>query len=493
MAYIYDLSDTWNAAGTTFFGIKMNVTNSASASGSKLLSLQVASTEYFGVDKDGNVTIGNGGDLNISSATGGDASKIYNDAEDLYFATNGSNRMLINSSGNIGIGNVSPGAKLDVTGNIRLSASSPNIELNNGGPMVYSTASNTLMFATGGGPSSPVERMRINSSGNVGIGTSSPGSLLEVNGNTAIRGTAYFGSSLHGNVASDSNTLYLRGTNIAFQNSAGSGTYAYINSSGNFGIGTGSPKTRLQASAATTKNAPTLGSATDAPFYLSNSDTAYGLVIGNSSADGRVWFQAQRTDSSATAYNITLNEAGGNVGIGVSTPSGKLDVRGATGTTAIINSYNDSTTGNVYSYFSNLQNTGNSTSSYHYAGVTQGVNIWYLYGNGTSSWSSDQRLKKNIESTRDGYLDDLCQLRVVKYNWHTDADDKPRELGLIAQEVEAVFPGLVEEALQDIDDTGIRYKVLKGSVLPYMLLKALQEANAKIEALTARVAQLEGN
>jgi len=140
MAYIYDLSDTWNASGTAFYGIKMNVTNTASASGSKLLSLQVASTEYFGVDKDGNVTIGNGGDLRLSSANGGDASIIYNDAEDLYFQTNGSTRLLINSSGNFGFGNTSPGAKVDITGNIRLSASSPNIELNNGGPMVYSTA-----------------------------------------------------------------------------------------------------------------------------------------------------------------------------------------------------------------------------------------------------------------------------------------------------------------------------------------------------------------
>jgi hypothetical protein len=102
-----------------------------------------------------------------------------------------------------------------------------------------------------------------------------------------------------------------------------------IDSSGNVGIGTSAPKTRLQASAAGQKNAPTLGSATDAPFYLSNNDTGYGLVIGNSAADGRVWLQAQRTDGTATAYNLTLNEAGGNVGIGTSSPGQKLTVQGA--------------------------------------------------------------------------------------------------------------------------------------------------------------------
>lgn len=186
-------------------------------------------------------------------------------------------------------------------------------------------------------------------------------------------------------------------------------------------------------------------------------------------------------------------DASGNVGIGTSGPSSRLDVRASSGTTAVISSYNTTTSGDASNYYSDLQSNANSTSSYHYAGVTQGVNIWYLYGNGTSSWTSDQRLKKNIVTTRDGYLDDLNKLRVVRYNWRADADDKPQELGLIAQEVEEVFPGLVEEALHTLDDTDIKYKVLKGSVLPYMLLKALQEASAKIDALTARVAQLEGN
>jgi hypothetical protein len=104
MAYIYDLSDTWNASGTTFYGIKMNVTNTASAAGSKLVSLQVGGTEYFGVDKNGDVRIGNGGDLKISSATGGDDSIIYNDAEDLYFNINGAVRAVITSSGNVLVG-----------------------------------------------------------------------------------------------------------------------------------------------------------------------------------------------------------------------------------------------------------------------------------------------------------------------------------------------------------------------------------------------------
>lgn len=104
MAYIYDLTDTWNAGGTTFYGIRLNVTNSASAAGSKLISLQVGGSELFGVDKDGRVGVGTSSpscllDVNSnkfrvrtaktpSSASGtGDAGDICWDASYIYVCT----------------------------------------------------------------------------------------------------------------------------------------------------------------------------------------------------------------------------------------------------------------------------------------------------------------------------------------------------------------------------------------------------------------------
>lgn len=92
------------------------------------------------------------------------------------------------------------------------------------------------------------------------------------------------------------------------------------------GAGTGA-KTRLQVTAAGFLNAPALGSATGAPFYFTNADAAYGLVSGVAT-DGRTWFQSQRTDGTASAGNLTLNEAGGNVGIGTNSVSYKLEVGG---------------------------------------------------------------------------------------------------------------------------------------------------------------------
>jgi hypothetical protein len=110
-------------------------------------------------------------------------------ADTIAFAEGGVESMRLDSNGNVGVGTTSPGTKLDVAGNLRLSAANPVIELNNGGAQIYSTVTNTLQFATGGGIGSPTERARIDSSGNFGIGTSSPAYRLVVQdsgGETAL-------------------------------------------------------------------------------------------------------------------------------------------------------------------------------------------------------------------------------------------------------------------------------------------------------------------
>jgi len=61
---IFDLTDTWNAAGTTFTAIKMSVTDTASAAGSLLMDLQVGGTSKFNVDKFGDVR---GSNFRVSS------------------------------------------------------------------------------------------------------------------------------------------------------------------------------------------------------------------------------------------------------------------------------------------------------------------------------------------------------------------------------------------------------------------------------------------
>lgn len=169
------------------------------------------------------------------------------------------------------------------------------------------------------------------------------------------------------------------------------------------------------------------------------------------------------------------------VNSGANSPIAGVSNLGALPSASFTNNGSGST---VFGVASSIAAGGNNTASYHYAGITQGVALWYLYGNGTSSYTSDARVKKNIETTRDGYLEDVCALRVVKYNWYVDDDDTPRELGFIAQEVEQVFPGLVCDALHETKDGEI-HKVLKASVLVPILVKAVQELAAEVAALKA--------
>ena len=61
MAYIYDLSDQWAASGTTFTGIKLNVTDTASAAGSLLMDLQVGGVSKLAIDKTGRIVVPVGG------------------------------------------------------------------------------------------------------------------------------------------------------------------------------------------------------------------------------------------------------------------------------------------------------------------------------------------------------------------------------------------------------------------------------------------------
>jgi hypothetical protein len=187
-------------------------------------------------------------------------------------------------------------------------------------------------------------------------------------------------------------------------------------------------------------------------------------------------------------------DSSGSVIVGISTnPLGRLRVDIPSNTVPAIHASNNfAASSGLNTFYSSLGNGVNSvanTNCFHLQAVSQGSAIYYLYGNGTTSFTSDARLKKNIETARNGYLDDLMKLRLVKYQWKSNEDSSPKELGLLAQEVEEVFAGLVQDANVEID--GITPKVLKASVLPFMLLKAIQELKATVDAQAARIAALE--
>ncbi len=184
---------------------------------------------------------------------------------------------------------------------------------------------------------------------------------------------------------------------------------------------------------------------------------------------------------------------------GLTGPSGADGAPGLTGATGVLNNgtavgnttYWDGTQWVVNSGF--LYNNGNAVGI---GGVPTSTYTLQVFGrlktNGFNE-TSDRRLKKNI-NTLNSALATVLQLRGVSYNWKTQAEldkeqmhtksaldpnnpDKP-EIGLIAQEVEKVLPGVV---ITDKDG----FKSVEYSKLVAVLVEALKEQQATIDQLKA--------
>jgi hypothetical protein len=104
---------------------------------------------------------------------------------------------------------------------------------------------------------------------------------------------------------------------------------------------------------------------------------------------------------------------------------------------------------------------------------------------------SDIKLKENITDATPK-LSGLLDVRVVNYNLIAQPDVK--QIGVIAQELEIIFPALVKESPDlddDGEDLGTTTKSVKYSVFVPMLIKAIQEQQTIIESLEARITALE--
>jgi hypothetical protein len=352
---------------------------------------------------------------------------------DLAFLRQGSEQMRLTSTG-LGIGTSTPSTKLQVNGNVYLGGAARNIYadngsgiffngLNNFGSGIYSDGSGTaLKFQT-----SSADRMTLDSSGNLGIGTSSPGYKLHVsstastagyftgtgavttidldntnaNGwgsNIAIRtgGTAagYFGTigSLLGNTTQD----------LAVYATAGNGFRVYTNgnnermrldSSGNLGIGTSSPAQKLDVvGSAQIGNAST--NASVARFYNNNSELYIGVDSSTGGNTGTAYAQYflgigayPMTFWTNTTERMRLDSSG-NLGLGV-TPSawwsGSRAIQVGNGA-----SFEGRTGSNIASMGSNyFINTSGVSTYISSAAATQyyqsaGQHIWQNAASGTA-------------------------------------------------------------------------------------------------------------
>jgi hypothetical protein len=266
--------------------------------------------------------------------------------------------MRITSAGNVGIGTTSPSQKLQVIGNgaFFTSGGTPLVSVNNGTVdnyigvnltegLIGTSNSYPLVFRT-----NDTERMRITSAGNVGIGTSSPDALLTVNT------IASFGDGAVGTPSiahkGDLNTgLWFPAADTIAASTSGSERMR-ITSGGNVGIFTSSPGTRLDVrfetnpatdngvgnnvlrvwtavtQAADVGGAIGLGGyATTAPDSVSFAQIA-GRKENSTSANYRGYMQFATLDQGGTMSERMRIDSNGNVGIGTTSPTAKLDIRG---------------------------------------------------------------------------------------------------------------------------------------------------------------------
>lgn len=210
------------------------------------------------------------------------------------------------------------------------------------------------------------------------------------------------------------------------------------------------------------------------------SAAAPALVGATGGATTGVWFPAASTVAFANAGvesaridssgNFTVNT--GLMGIGMaSVGTVRLSVAASS---AFIMIGRDSTGTTDQFRISPNGNVGNTT--------------------GTYGALSDRKLKENIVDATPK-LQDICKVRIVNYNLKASLGyEDHKQIGVIAQEIEQIFPGLVDES-PDTDkegvDLGTTTKSVKMSLLVPMLVKAIQEQQTLITALTARITALE--
>jgi hypothetical protein len=490
----------------------------------------------------------------------------------------GTERMRIDSSGNVGIGTSSPSSKLTVNNG--------NVEIQSGNSLLIRPADNSndtrlVALTTGGldvvwGGATSTSIMNWSNGGNVGIGTTSPIRKLTVSAagtvEFVLQDTSQAANSRNWRVFNASNALFFGTLNDA--GTAGN-DYLVINSSGNVGIGTITPTTGYKLNVGSTSAVLTLEGAAITLFTSGGLTSSVGGVLnfrpqlgttindifnlsicaydhsGDGNADGLsingsdgVSFS---TGGNSRSERMRINSSG-NVGIGTSSPSGKLDVRGAsyfgTPNTFIIGDdggsdgafFNETASLPMRFLTAGSERMRIDSSGHVLVGTTSsdgtavgvrlfGTNqvqasksgdwsfrmgrrdstgiiteVYYnstrvgdIATNGTGTTynsASDYRLKENVQPMV-GALARVGALKPVTFTWKsTSTNDE----GFLAHELQAVVPQAVRGEKDEVDADGKPvYQSIDTSVLVATLTAAIQEQQALITSLTARIAALESN
>jgi len=360
-------------------------------------------------------------------------------ADTIAFTEGGAESMRITSAGNVGIDITSPAYRLQVRRAGGVGSLGVNIDTTVGftrDVQYYSVADSTSgttghAFYVRNGTATDNLAMRIDNAGNVGIGTSSPATKLE------IKGTHVAGKGLL-NLIADAGTRY---TALSFTND-------------------------------TTQRAILFYDNTDSLLNVYGA-AGQGVVI---------------TTNDAERMRIT---SAGNVGIGTSSPAVPLEVVGqirSSGSTARamyifgaagVKPYLTINEFGVRDWDLSAGNFSSGTFSIQ-SGGSNGV---YLNGAAATSWSSasDERVKTDLKPIENAATK-VSTLRAVTGRYKTDEVGVSRSF-LIAQDVQAVLPEAVGAAVMSdgSEVLGLAYT----EVIP-LLVAAIKELKAEIDLLKGK-------
>ena len=540
-----------------------------------------------------NTTVG----VAITQSGSGDILRLYDGASQV---------VTVKDGGNVGIGTTNPSgynnaarnlvieggtqtgltiATNSLTGNSRIYfADSTGGSGDRVGQINYQHTDDVMFFVVNGS-----ERLRIDSSGNVGIGLTNPSTKLHLSSGTATQITISNTSSSMSDgdtmgtldfAAGPSHTVNARvagavegtseaGGDLVFETRADGGSLTErlrITSSGRFLYGTGSsggyalfdnattnPKFQFRQTSGEPRGAAFIEDRADAfgfDIYISKSRGSGTSVLSNGDQLGKIWFTGADGTNQVAGAGIIASVSGtpGNDNMPTAllfeTNSGtsgttermrinnvgglKLKSNGAALVSSTTNAAHEIATDNnglEALYVTNRNSTSpvgvqiyystdiNNTANYFLTCYgTSNLRAGFRSNGGLANYQSnnvnlcDEREKKNIVNL-DSTWDCLKHWELKKFHYNEDADDADLRYGVIAQQVAPHCPEVISDWVKQqskeevLDEDGnvvtpaqeeIVRMAVKEQQMMWMAIKALQEAQTRIETLETRLTALEG-
>jgi hypothetical protein len=349
MSFIYNLTDTWNDAGISFSGIKLNVTDTASASGSKLLDLQINGSSKITVGKAGNVTA-----TGIIESTNG-GFKFPDGTTQTTASTAGGTVTSVTGAGTVSgltlTGSVTTSGSLTLGGTLTLTSGNVTTALgytpyNATNPAGYTTNVGTVTSVAGTGTVSGLSLTgSVTSSGSLTLG----GTLVLTSGQVtdALGFTPYNATNPSGYITASALTPYLTSATAAttYQPLDGdltaiaalSGTSGLVRktAANTYTLDTATYITGITSSDVTTALGFTPYNATNPSGYTTNTGTvtSIGLTAGTgiSISGGPITSSGSITVTNSAPDQVVSLTAGSNVTITGTYPNFTIAANGGGG------------------------------------------------------------------------------------------------------------------------------------------------------------------